>query len=687
MTTAFRLKTFPEVLANMFATAQALYGDTDIDLNVGSVFRTIFETAALSDADIYVQIARLLDLRNLDAAKGDDLDALARIYGSDIFTDLQRRPANTSISKIVVGDGVLQADTVFAVDAFIGDSVFTVIDGSGFPTSGAITIDRGTAQSENVIFTRVGNVFTVIDPPTGLATSHQIGSPVLLISTRSVLVVAVLVAATTLAMSPGTGAAWPAAGNVIIERGTVFEETLAYTRIGDTLTVTPTAFAHNAGIVLILSTFGSSRAVAAGLEVFVPASEFNAQINYRVQQPGVLLDGDLSSDLIDVESVSVGAQTRAGSNTITRWQTLPFTNATVTNPIAATRGVDRESDDVYRQRIKDSIQSLTRATPLSITTAVSGLTDPVTGQTVAFAEIIEPINPGTSYIYITDGTSTFSLTQVPFIGRDVIIRDAEAGDQRGHLGQYGPFSVPRLFTSVQRGTATSVGLNFLEDTAQAMVVNAYVGMWLKTDDDQFRQIVSNTAIRFIFATGDIPSLGSYSVFNFAGAPLVYPTDFAFNESTGDLELVAPLLIHDGLVAASDGAPPSVGAFLYTTGLGAFVQRVINGDPTNFQDFPGLRATGTKIVVLVPSVISTALTIKVIPSRGFTDAQIEPSVSTAVQNYVNSLGIGDNIIIAEIIRVVKELSGVDDVAMISPTSNVTIPSNQIARITSANVDIV
>jgi uncharacterized phage protein gp47/JayE len=687
MTTAFRLKTFPEILANMFATAQALYGDTDIDLNVGSVFRTIFETAALSDADIYVQLARLLDLRNLDAAKGDDLDALARIYGSDIFTDLQRRSANTSISKIVVGDGALQADTIFALDAFIGDSTFTVLDGSGFPTSGAVTIDRGTAQSEDVIYTRVGNVFTVLHPLTGLATSHQVSSPVILISTRSILAAAVVIASVTLLMSPGTGAAWPVSGSVILDRATVFEETLAFTRVGDTLTVPPTVFAHNIDSVVILSTYGSARVVAAGLTPFVPPTEFTAQIDFRVTLGGVLLDGDLSSDPVDVESVNVGADTRVGSNTITRWLAIPFTNATVTNPIAATRGADRESDENYRQRIKDSIQSLTRATPLSIETAVSGLVDPVTGQAVAFAQIVEPVSPGTSYIYITDGTSTFSLTQVPFIGRDVIIRDAEAGDQRGHLGQYGPFSTPRLFTSVERGTATSVGLNFLEDTTQAMVVNAYTGMYLKTDDDQFRLIASNTAIQFVLTAGDIPSLGSYSVFDFAGAPLVYPTDFAFNESTGDLELVTPLLIHDGLVAASDGAPPSVGAYLYTTGLGAYVQRVINGDPTDFTDFPGLRATGTKIVVLVPSVISPTLIIKVIASRGFTDAQIEPSVATAVQNYINSLGIGDNIIISEIIRVVKELAGVDDVSMVTPTANVTIPSNQIARVTSANVDIV
>ena len=686
MTTAFRLKTHPEILANMFARAQSLFG-SDIDLNVGSVFRTIFETAAISDADIYVQIAKLLDLRNLDAARGADLDALARIYGSDIFTELQRRPANTSISKVIVGDGAIATTSTIALDAFIGDSTFTVFDGSSFPTSGAVVIDRNTAQTETIIYTRVGDVFTIISPTTGLATSHQVSATISLIAVKSILAGAVIVGATTLLLSTGTGAAWAASGAVILERGTIYAETITFTRVGDTLTVPPTTFAHNLGATVIQSTFGSDRVVAADLEPFVPASDFISQISFRIQLGGVLLDGDLSSDLIDVESVNVGADTRTGANSITRWQSPPFTNATVTNPIAATRGTDRESDDAYRQRIKSFVQSLTRATPLSIVTAVSGIIDPTTGQSVAFAQIVEPVSPGTSLIYITDGTSTFSLTQVPFIGRDVLIRDAEPGDQRGHLGQYGPFSTPRLFVSVERGDATSVGVDYLEDTTQAMGINAYAGMYLKTDDDQFRLIASNTAIRFFTSVGDVPSLGSYSVYDFAGSPLTAVVDFDFNEATGDVELVTPLVKHDGLVAASDGASPSVGAFLYTIGLGAYVQRVINGDPTNFNDFPGLRASGSKVVVVVPTVVSPSLTVKVIPARGFTDAQITPSVSTTVQNYINSLGIGDNIIVAEIIREVKALVGVDDVAMISPTSNITVPSNQIARIIDANVLIV
>jgi uncharacterized phage protein gp47/JayE len=56
----------------------------------------------------------------------------------------------------------------------------------------------------------------------------------------------------------------------------------------------------------------------------------------------------------------------------------------------------------------------------------------------------------------------------------------------------------------------------------------------------------------------------------------------------------------------------------------------------------------------------------------------------VQTYVNSLGIGDNVILSEIIRLVKAIPGVADVVMVSPTSNVTVPQGQLARITDANV---
>ncbi len=694
MTTAFRLKTFPEILSNMFARGRGLLG-VDVDLNPGSVLRTIFEATSLQDADQYVQIAKLLDLFSLDTVQGDDLDRRAADYGSEIFTALRRRPANTSISKITVSDGTLLVNNFLDVDVVVGSSSFSVDDGSTFPTSGAVVLDTATPRSEVIIYTRSGDVFTLVSPTT-LSSGHAAGCSVIRVSTKSITTLALIVGDTSVPIATGTGAAWPLSGRVVLDRNTVSEELLAFTRVGDTLSVAPCAFAHSLGIDVYLSTVGSNRAVTAGSVCFVPATDSTKQINFTVQGiGGTLYDGDLTSDLIDVASQDVGAETRVGSNTITRWQAPPFTGATVTNPISATRGSDRESDSNYRQRIRDFIQSLSRATPLAITTGVTGLQDPDTGAVVVFAQIVEPVLPGVSYIYISDGTSTFSLDQNPFLGRDVLIRDAETGDARGRLGQYGPFLystsipyTPRLFISVQRGVATSVAANLLGDTAQTMVVNAYAGMFLKTDDDVFYPILSNTAVSFtLTAGGAIPSLGSYSVYDLNGTPLVPGTDFQFNQSTGDVELTTPLVAHDGLVAAADGASPSIGAYTYTAGLGAYTQRVINGDPTDFDDFPGLRAAGTQVVVLAPTVLSQTFTLQVLPSRGFTDADVEDAVVTAVETYVNSLGIGDNVILAEIIAAVKNLVNIDDITMINPTANVTVPDGQIMRITSANVVIV
>lgn len=692
--TALRYKTQPEIIATMLARARRRR-NSDADVLPGSGLRTILECASFSDADIYVQMSKLEQLFNIDNCLGDDLDARANDLGAEIFPELKRRPANTSIAAIVVGDGTLLISARLILDAAIGTTTLTCDDLSAFPTSGTVTLDQGLSNAETIIYTRIGNVMTYVaaNGVTSLQRTHAAGAVVVRVSVRSVVQTDIAIGGTTVSLAAGTGASWATSGNVIFERGTVNEEKRAFTRSGDTLTLgLGTTFSHLTGTVVIQGTSGSNRSISTGLVPFVPATSNTKEIDFRVTQAGSLLDGDFVTDLIGVESQSVGFETRAGSGTITRWQAPPFSNATVTNPVAATRGVDRERNDPYRQRLKDFIQSLTRATPLAVTTLVSGATDPATGATVAYAQIVEPVAPGACLLYITDGTSNFSLGQQPFLGRDTIITDAEVGDRRGRLSQLGPFSVssttPRLFKSIDRGVSTLVGANFLEDSSKALTPNAYVGFYLKTDDNQFFLITSNTAIRYtVSAGGTTPSSGSYSIFNFGVAPLIPGTDFTFNEATGDLELAVALVAHDGLVAASDGASPGAGAYQYSTGLAAYIQRLVNGDSTDFADFPGLRAMGTKCVVTVPNVVIRTFTIKVVAARGFTDAQLRSPVQVAVQTYVNSLGIGDNVILSEIIRLVKELPGVDDVAVVDPPSNFIVASGQLVRIGVDDVEIV
>lgn len=696
MPQALRFKTFPEILSAMMARARKILNDDDLDLLVGSVIRTTLECAALQDAEQYVQLRRLMLLFSLDQCEGDDLDERAVELGSDVFTPLRRRPANTSVTNITVGDGTLIHATTVAADVAFGSSTFAIANATGFPVAGAVVISQGTEQEEDLIYTRVGTILTVVYPGTSLQRSHAANEPVILVSVRSTLASPMIVGATVVNLLAGTGAAWASAGTVILERGTSNQEKISFTRSGDTLTLSVgTAFAHAAGTVAIQSTTGSDRPISAGQNPFVPSTSTTNAVPFRITLSGVLLDGDFTSDLIPVESVNVGVDTNVGANTITQWTTPPFVGATVTNPAAATRGADREKDDPYRQRLKDFIQSLSRATPLAVTTLVDGITDPSTNTTVAFDQIIEPVLPGASILYITDGTSTFTLGQQPFIGRDVIISDARAGDRRGRLAKFAPYNystsspvAPRLFESVQRGVATSVGAGYLEDTSQLFGVGALTGMWLKTVDDQFFQITGNTAIRIFITPGaTVPALGSYSVFNFGGSPLVPGTDFQFNQSTGDLELTTGLQAHDGLVAASDGASLSLGAYLYSTGLAAFVQRSVNGDPTDFADFPGFKATGTQVLVAAPNVVAESFIIQVIPLRGFTLVQLTPSIQTAVEAYVNSQGLGGGVILAKIVEDVMGLPGVGNCRVLLPASDIVVPAGTLIRITDVDVEVV
>lgn len=699
MPTPIRFLTYPEILANMFAHAQAPPSSgglgPDADLNPGSMLRTILECASLSDADQHVQMSKIPNLFSLDKCRGDDLDERAVEIGAELLIDLRRLPANTSVASIVVGNGTFLQTTTVAADVLHDSATFTVTNGAAFPTSGTVTINAGAANAETVIYTRSGNTFTVVLSGTtaaALQRSHASGEVVTSVSIRSLLASTVAPGASSATLLAGTGAAWSATGTVIFDRGLTTQEKITFTRTGDTLALgAVTTFGHTSGSVLIQGTDGTDHAIPVGAQPYVPPTPSTPQINFTVQQPGgTLFDGDFVSGLIPVQSVLVGAATRVGSAQITKWTTPPFAGATVTNPASATRGTDREGDDNYRQRIKDTVQSFSGGgTPLSITTKVKGLTDPETGAEVAFVQLVEPVLPGRSLLYITDDTPGFSLRQQPFLGRDVIISDASIGDARGKLGTYGPpynYSPtapisPRLFSSsgTARGVSTSVGFNFLEDTTQAMTVNAFAGMWLKTIDNVFRQISSNTAVRFIFATGDTPTSGAWSVYNFGGSPLTPGTDFNFNPATGDLELVAGLTAHDGLVAASDGASPSLGAYLYSSGLAAYVQRAVNGDPADFSTFPGFRVGGSQVLVAVPTTISQAFVLSVVPARGFTLAQLVVPIQVAVQTLVNASGMGAKIKISDIISVVKAVPGVDDVFPVSPSTNVSVPAGFLMRI--------
>lgn len=785
MTRAFRLKSFPELLANMLARARALRsrpGQKPFDLNPGSAVRTLFELACLNDADAFVQIDKLLRYFSIDRCRGDDVDRRAQDFGTLFLRSLRRLAAAQSVVKLTVGDGANLVSAQLAEPALEGDTSFEVEEGWGdeFPSSGAAWLERGSARQEKVVYLRTGDVFSVVHPADGLAYAHAKYGEVARVATQSTLAGGVSSGVSSITLSSGTGAAWPISGSTVLDRGTVSAETKTFTRAGDVLTLgSPTTFAHAAGSFAVVSTAGSDRSIPEGTEVYVPASESSKQVTFVTLAEGVLLDGDLWSDLIDAECLDLGSETNVGSGTVTKFSSDPFSGAVVTNPLPAANGRSREEDDDYVVRLKRWVASWSGKTPLAIETHVVGLYDEVTNRRVDFAQLVQPVLPtGVSILYVTDGSPSFSAGMEVFSGRDVVISDAAVGDRRGRLHSSAPYAVqasplasrtPRIYVSVNRGASTSVGVDFLEDTSQDMATDEFVNMYLKTDDDQFFRITSNTAVRFnVDAGGGVPSPGSYAVLDFgaldpdlpdtsayvvssstavsantltdgtlseavdahvgrylldaddvlweiesntataftlvadgatpaAGSyrvihsprslPLEPGVDFSFNHTNGDLEVADVLEAHDAVVAAGDNADPTVGAYSHATGLVALVQRAVNGDTTNFDDFMGVKAPGVWVVVAVPTTISVNFQISVLPKFGVATSQLYPLVSRVVRAYVNGLGIGEEVLESEIVKLVKLMPGVADVSVLSPAGNVPVADGQIVRLVEDDVEVV
>jgi uncharacterized phage protein gp47/JayE len=163
-------------------------------------------------------------------------------------------------------------------------------------------------------------------------------------------------------------------------------------------------------------------------------------------------------------------------------------------------------------------------------------------------------------------------------------------------------------------------------------------------------------------------------------------------------LVAGALSVDQITAASvvEHFPPiaNVNAHLYvddgsTGGVStdklAEVQLVIDGDGS--AEYPGYRAAGVNVVVAKPTAVvqNVTLTVYAITS-GVDTSKMASDVQTAITDYINGLGIGDDIIHAELIQRVMEVFGVFDCSISTPAANVSIAGNQVARAGTITVTV-
>lgn len=129
------------------------------------------------------------------------------------------------------------------------------------------------------------------------------------------------------------------------------------------------------------------------------------------------------------------------------------------------------------------------------------------------------------------------------------------------------------------------------------------------------------------------------------------------------------------------------AYNYYTGLTKVVHQTIYGDDTDLVSFPGIGAAGIQFQVLAPTVNEVSLDILVTLKEGLVVSQVSNEILSQTTGYVNSLKVGEDLILEEIrAAIITNVSGVTDVSIVIPLVNVSCADNQVIRTRSSLISI-
>ena len=103
--------------------------------------------------------------------------------------------------------------------------------------------------------------------------------------------------------------------------------------------------------------------------------------------------------------------------------------------------------------------------------------------------------------------------------------------------------------------------------------------------------------------------------------------------------------------------------------------------------------GAFLVVRAPVAYHPAIVVRVTVAAGYlaNATAVRVAVKNALLVYINGLGIGEDIIVAQLYEVAMAVPGVADFLVVTPTpsdpqQNIAVADNQLARLTSADLTV-
>jgi uncharacterized phage protein gp47/JayE len=411
------------------------------------------------------------------------------------------------------------------------------------------------------------------------------------------------------------------------------------------------------------------------------------------------------SNLVSAVAIEAGSLGNVDAGTVTRFLAGIPGVTEVVNLASFVRGRDAETDDEFRARIKQYLNSLYSCTvdALEFAAKQQVLVD---GQAVVYAHAAEdPIRPGYVTLYIDDGTGTAEtyVNDAPsgsLVGGSI---SAVSGTSQTLTIPTGPFTVDHVGRTITISGATTVANNgsftvtavlgstqivYTNTTGGAGAETPTVGTYALNGElltDGLAGPPVNTTVGgeeyldLRHAPVRIRGTNPFTVISTVGVTsttLTQGTHYILNPASGRIHFLIPR-----------GPAESIRvSYTYYTGLIDLVQRVIDGDPTDRLNFPGVRAAGTTVVVTTPEVVPLTVRVTLQTARGTNRSTINAAVESAISTYINELGISGDVIRNELIEQIMGVVGVVDCTLELPATNLVMNDNQLPRITVNDIDV-
>lgn len=419
----------------------------------------------------------------------------------------------------------------------------------------------------------------------------------------------------------------------------------------------------------------TSRTITIGTTIQAPPTVTEVAKVYSTSEPAFIIQGNYESNEVIARCTTSGSAGNIGASRVNQFFAAPpFVGAGVQNISQAAGGLDRESDTEFRTRALAQLQSLSRGTPLALKTTAIGVVDPVTQARVVSSNLVEDFSSDEVLLYVDDGTGSVARTSglpadslaaaVLLGGASLQPLDISNWPASGYVliesDGVNPIELVKYVSN--NGSVLTLDAPTTSPHTLGSIINFvdFVSEAAEATQRRFRLTnfpsVRNTERIWLRAPSGVWSL------------LARDIDYKLNKGTGEFQLtdVGGVVVGSQLVAH----------YSYYTNLIAQVQKVMEGDPDDPVNFPGVKAAGILLAVEQPVIKRVTVTASITAADGFSEASLSPLVRAVLESYVSSLRIGQDVIVAKMIDRAFSVVGLADIRILTPASNVTVLESEL-----------